>query len=621
MPSDSNSIFGFFDEFEASEEESQQLPIKLIQEPIEISSTIDSQSKKVQQEVLRRIKIIAFVEKRLKGGWTEKNLNPILSLIEPELQLTPPSWRTLATWKKYYFEAGKDPCALIPKHMFKGNRQKEMDSQSLIDEAIQNVYLTRERLSVAESYRYYKSRVIQINRGIVEGKIKPISERSFYNRIHGLPPYEVAIARFGKRYADREFRSVGQQVAATKPMEYVEIDHTPVPVILIDDELDIPLGRPYLTMLYDRFSKCIVGLSVNFRDPSFDSVRKALLNTLIDKSWLKNSYPSIKNDWPCHGKIDYLVVDNGAEFWTDSLEDSLRPFVTDIQYSQTAKPWRKSGIEKLFDQMNKGLVNSLPGKTFTNPTQLEDYNPKKDAVVRVSVFLELLHKWIVDYYHMAPDSRERDIPYHKWKQSEWTPSYYSGAEKEQLRVELGLLRPRTIGVSGIRLHNLRYQSSELIEYRKYWASNNGKKLFVKTKTDPSDISYIHVYLESEKRYIKVPAVDNSGYTKGLSLFEHERIQKVRRLNIRRLADDEALADTFLYMKKRIQEETDRFRGAKSNKASLPKTGNTSKLAKFNDVGSEGPSSINTTPVKQETTVVFDVSDQLSDDDFEDIEGY
>lgn len=99
MSSDSNNIFGFFDEFEASEGESQPLPIELIQEPIEISSTIDSQSPKVRQEVIRRIKIIDFVEKRLKCGWTEKNLTPILSLIEPELQLTPPSWRTLATWK------------------------------------------------------------------------------------------------------------------------------------------------------------------------------------------------------------------------------------------------------------------------------------------------------------------------------------------------------------------------------------------------------------------------------------------------------------------------------------------------------------------------------------------
>ncbi|KNY40473.1 hypothetical protein AKG94_21650 [Vibrio harveyi] len=74
MPPDSNNIFGVFDEFEASEGESQQLPIELIQELFEISSIIDSQSPKVQQEVIRRIKIIAFVEKRLKDGWTEKNL-------------------------------------------------------------------------------------------------------------------------------------------------------------------------------------------------------------------------------------------------------------------------------------------------------------------------------------------------------------------------------------------------------------------------------------------------------------------------------------------------------------------------------------------------------------------
>lgn len=113
-------------------------------------------------------------------------------------------------------------------------------------------------------------------------------------------------------------------------------------------------------MLYDRFSKCIVGCSINFREPSFDSVRKVLLNSLLDKSWLKAKYPSIENEWPCHGKIDCLVVDNGAEFWSQSLEDSLRPLVSDIQYSQAAKPWRKSGIEKLFDQMNKGLVTFQP---------------------------------------------------------------------------------------------------------------------------------------------------------------------------------------------------------------------------------------------------------------------
>ena len=622
MPSDTtNNTFGFFDEFDSSEDSKLSVSTDVFFEEPEVKTTLDIESEEIREEVLRRLRIIQFTEKRLIGGWTQKNLEPILSLVEEKLQLSPPRWRTLVEWKRTYENAQRNVHSLIPKVALKGNRQKKMDSQFLVEEAIKNVYLTRERQTIAEAYRYYKSRVIKINRDIVKEKIKPIKPRTFYNRVKSLPPYEVSVARYGKRYADRKYRSVGQQIVATKPMEFVEIDHTPVPAIFIDDELGIAVGRPYLTMLYDRYSKCIVGLSVNFREPSFDSVRKALLNTLLDKSWLKEKYPSIDNEWPCHGKIECLVVDNGAEFWSKSLEDSLIPLVSDIKYSQAAKPWRKSGIEKLFDQLNKGLVDALPGKTFTNPTELEDYNPKKDAVVRFSVFLELLHKWIVDYYHMKPDSRERAIPYHKWHESNWTPLYYDADEEIRLKIELGLLRYRTIGTAGIRLHNLYYQSAELIEYRRYAPTDNKGKLEVKTKTDPSDISSIYVYLTSERKYIRVPAVDSTGYTEGLSLLEHEYIQRVNRLNTRRLSDEEALADTFMYMKDRIQKETDRFTSLKKNKVDQTKTGNISKLAKYRDVGSHGPHSILSTHAGETKAPDCNDSDPWWGDELEDIEGY
>lgn len=626
MVSDFDEFFGFIDEMEASSQEAElqsQIPQNLFDEDDDYRPSIDTYPEKIQQEVLRRLKIIRFVEKRLQGGWTEKNLVPILGLVERELKLNPPSWRVLAEWKRIYFESGRSIHSLIPAHAQKGNRKQHTDSQVLIDEAINEIYLTTKRKTIAEAYRYYKSNVNKINRCVVEGKMKLLKERAFYNRVNELPPYDVMVARYGKPYADRQFRSVGQQIAATKPMEYVEVDHTPVPVILVDDDLDIPLGRPYLTMLYDRFSKCIVGLSVNFREPSFDSVRKALLNTLLDKDWVKEKFPSIINDWPCHGKIDNLVVDNGAEFWSASLDDSLRPLVSDIKYSQAAKPWRKTGIEKLFDQLNKGLVNALPGKTFTNTAQLQDYDPKKESAVRVSVFMELLHKWVIDRYHMSSDSKERDIPYHKWHESKWLPNSYQGKAASELRIELGLLRHRTIGIAGIRLHNLRYQSDELIEYRKYNSVNSQGKLFVKTKTDPSDIGAIYVFLESERRYIKVPAVDNSGYTNGLSLFEHERIQRVRRLNTRSLVDEESLADSYLYIESLIEGEIKRQRDNKNTrKNTQPKISNTSQLAKYRDVGSEGPSSIvknkesNSLPLNTTSAYI-----PLDDDDLEDIEGY
>lgn len=634
MTDNNDDIFGFFDEFETSQLEASKLNTldDFFDDQEIIPASIDLLPSLVQEEILRRVKIISFVEKRLQGGWTEKNLTPLLEQVPKTIGLKAPSWRILATWKKNYYESGKSIDSLIPKHADKGNRKKNSDHRNLVDEAILKKYLTRERVSVAATYRYYKSRVIETNKNILESKIELMSQRSFYHRIDELSPYDVASARFGKRYADREFRSVGEQIPATMPMEYVEIDHTPLPVILIDNELDIPLGRPHLTMLYDRFSKCVVGISVNFREPSFDSVRKALLNTMLDKSWIKKQYPSIKNDWPCHGKITYLVVDNGAEFWSKSLEDSLRPLVSDILYSQAAKPWRKSGIEKLFDQLNKGLNNSLPGKTFTNPSQLEGYDPKKDAAIRVSVFLELLHKWVVDYYHMSPDSRQRSIPYQKWNESTWTPIQYQEKEAETLRIELGLLRHRTIYLAGIKIHNLRYQSQELIDYRKYTAKNTKKKLFVKTKTDPSDISFIYVYLETEKRYIKVPAVDISGYTNGLSLFEHKIIERVRRLNVRTQTDEESLADTYLYIERRIEDETQKYSSRK--KKSPPKTGSVSKLAKFKDIGTHGSTSIRSKSTKEKekdnaintlkTTPVHDFENtdlDFDDTDLTDIEGY
>ncbi|MBW8190952.1 transposase family protein [Neiella marina] len=617
------SMFGFIDEMEASEQQfdaQPELTSNDIAPPPQLTEpAFDSVSPSLQQEAMRRQKIIQFVAKRLEGGWTEKNIKPVLELIEEQLEVSPPSWRTLVNWKKLYFESGKSVDSLVPKHRSKGCRQMVRDSQWLVDEAIEKKYLTKERVSIAATYRYYKSRVIIENRSIVEGKVKPLSQRAFYQRVNSLPPYDVAVARFGKRYADREFRTVGQQIPATKPMEYVEIDHTPVPVILIDDELDVSLGRPYLTMLYDRFSKCIVGLSVNFREPSYDSVRKALLNTLLDKSWLRKKYPSIKNEWPCCGKIDYLIVDNGAEFWSASLEESLKPLVTDIHYSQAAKPWRKTGIEKLFDQLNKGLINEMPGKTFTNPTQLEDYDPKKESVIRISTFMELVHKWVVDHYHMSPDARGRGIPYHSWKSSEWPPITYSRQDADRLRVELGVLSTRTVRQNGINIHGLRYQSDELNNYRKYTPASNGY-IEVKTKTDPSDIGAIYVYLEQEERYIKVPAVDVTGYTKGLSLFEHKVIQKVRRTNTQALVDEESLADTQLYLEQRLQQETDRLAQLQQKKTSRIKTGHTSKLAKIRDVGSDGPTTIISKPMNK-TVVPREELSSLSDDDLGDIEGY
>lgn len=623
MLMDFNSNDSFFDEFKLDETSEDRYVVEKSLEVVQFAPkiSIDSYPLSIQNEIQKRLSYIRFVNARINGGWTQKNLTPILREASQSLPLPAPKWRTLVNWKKAYYESGESIHALVPRHKGKGNREKKNDSEKYVLKAINEKYLTKERVSVSDTYAYYKSLVIVANKSIVSGGIQLLSKRTFYNRVQMLPPYEVDVARFGKRIADRKYRSVGQQIPCTMPMEYVEIDHSPLDAILLDDKGDIPLGRPYLTILYDRFSKCVVGLSVNFREPSYNSVRKAILNTVLQKDWVKEKYPCIKNEWPCSGKIQNLVVDNGAEFWSNDLEDALRPLVSNILYTKAGNPWEKTGVEKFFDKLNNGLIKKFPGKTFSRTEQLKDYNPKRDAVVRVSEFLELLHKWIIDLYHQSPDTRETGIPVQRWYESKFRPSEYKSSEKEQLKIELGPVHHRTIGLGGIRLYNMRYESKELIEYRKQNSLDNSGKLYVKTKTDPMDLSYIYVYLENEFRYIKVPVVDNTNYTRGLTLFQHKIVEKVRRLNTRFSADELSLAESRLYIEERIQTETNR---SSNKKRPNVKVGSTSKLAKYHEVGSDGPTTIiasqsNSQPPKSTEQLLIEEVDW--DDESEDIEGY
>ena len=50
-----------------------------------------------------------------------------------------------------------------------------------------------------------------------------------------------------------------------------------------DDDLLGSLGRPSLTLLIDAYSHCVVGFNLNFNQPSYESVRNALLIAFLKR--------------------------------------------------------------------------------------------------------------------------------------------------------------------------------------------------------------------------------------------------------------------------------------------------------------------------------------------------
>lgn len=580
----------FVDEFANTENAVKPSPpaqyVKLKDSEI-IERDLDTFSEPLQQEAIHRYKVIAVVDKENKGGWTQKNLDPILDKIFAADMSKRPNWRTLVRWRQSYLENGGGFVSLVAKRHAMGNRKSRVEGDEVVFEKALARFLDSKRPSIIDAYRYYCDSIELLNEGVVDGKVPKISYTSFRKRIQSLPPYPVALARHGKFMADQWFAHCFSHIRPTRILERVEIDHTPLDVILIDDDLLVPIGRPYLTLLIDVFSGCILGFHLSYKSPSYVSVAKAIVHATKPKN-LEGLSITLQNSWPCFGKIETLVVDNGAEFWSHNLEQACRESGINVQYNPVRKPWLKPFVESFFGVVNKHFLSDFPGKTFSNILQREEYNPQKDAVIRFSTFVEEFQRWIVDIYHQDANSRQTRIPILRWNQGfETFPPFKMEAEDEKrFETHMFITLKKKLTNNGFKYLELKYDSVALGEYRMEYpqTKESAEKLI---KLDPDDLSSIRVYLEERNGYLTVPCDDPVGYTNGLSLHEHKAILNYNREVIKENMNSLGLAKARMAMRDRMKSEQELVAASKG----VVKIKNLKKHAQFADISNTGQGTI------------------------------
>ncbi len=66
-------------------------------------------------------------------------------------------------------------------------------------------------------------------------------------------------------------------------MAVLQVDHTPVDLLVVDETWRKPVGRPWLTLAIDVHSRCITGLHLSFEGP----IRKCVVFTprLLVRRW------------------------------------------------------------------------------------------------------------------------------------------------------------------------------------------------------------------------------------------------------------------------------------------------------------------------------------------------
>ena len=196
--------------------------------------------------------------------------------------------------------------------------------------------------------------------------LRRVSQRTFHLRINARPKKELMIARLGREAARHHFKMIKGHLPCDYPLDYAEIDHTPMNLYVIDDESYLPLGRPWLTAIKDRRSGMLLGFYVSFSPTGLISIFGALKHSLVSHHLAYEQWPDIENPWASFGRAHFYESDRGADFKSQRYRTAIISIGSMYEYCERRTPWLKGSIERFFLTLEQTLFESIPGRTFSS---------------------------------------------------------------------------------------------------------------------------------------------------------------------------------------------------------------------------------------------------------------
>lgn len=486
-------------------------------------------ARQFEEAKIRRAYVHAVLDLPNTRALTKSAIRAIWNKLQKPLRC--PDWITVYRWKRRYLAAGKDIYALVDQSFKKGNRSSRYPKEvvDIAEKAINQVYLSRERKTIEDTLEKALWLVDQENKLRPEAlRLPRPTRRLITSLIQKIPAFDRAIARDGREAARRRFRAVLKHRTTEHPLQRAEIDHTQLDIFVIDDETGLPLGRPWITVCIDDYTRCILGIFISFEPPSYFTVSQCLRDAFTPKQWLKEHYPEIKHRWDAHGVMQELVVDNGLEFHSEALELACFSLGIEIHYSARKTPWFKGKIERFLGTLNGSIAHGTPGTTFSNILEKDDYDPVKHAVVRLSTLRNVVRIWIADYYHQKPHRTLGQPPAVLWNGSIVPEDIALPDDMEGLDVILGRPESRILTHKGIELDGLLYNSPEMTLLRRA----QGDKLPVEVRINDSNLGSIIVLSPDRSTRFTVPAL-RQDYASGLTRWQHKVCKRFSSGELRR----------------------------------------------------------------------------------------
>lgn len=465
---------------------------------------MDRLSAEAKKETHRRIDILVRLDKMGAFDGSRKDLRRAIGFVAAERgDGRTPHESTVYRWKRKYVKAQGDVRALFARFDERGGKgvgRLRPDVESMIDDAVEEIALKQRRCSSQDILEHVTLAVQRANKALpLDRKLSIPSKRTIQRRMLLISEFDLTVAASSLREAERRFAIQGRSRSVSRILELVEIDHTPVDLIVTNEAGDA-VGRPTATVVLDRASRCVLGFHLSLAGHGVPAVFEALRHALLPKVYLSQRYKDLGLEWPCFGWMERIVMDNGREFHADAVADALLNLGIACEFAGSRNPNDKPFIERFLRTLNYGFIHKLPGTTLDKVHKRVGFKAEDDAVLTLSELDRLIHVWICNVYHLRPhrglDGRS---PLTVWLESSKAFPPQLKMNAADVDIEFSEIAESRVQRYGIDLNTFVYSSPRLLTMGRLLPS--GAK--VNVKWPRNDVGHIWVWDITSQEYFKV----------------------------------------------------------------------------------------------------------------------
>lgn len=373
-----------------------------------------------------------------------------------------------------------------------------------------------------------------------------------------LSEKERAKIKYGQDAASQTYSARPGKKKVSHPLQWVQMDHTLVDIILLDDDRINIIGRPWLTVVIDIKTRVILGYYLSLHVPSTVSVACALSHSILPKAEFAKSLGIDSMEYFFYGQPEVLHMDNAAEFTSPKFKAGCASFGIQTEYRPYGRKHYGGHVERLIGTLMTTKVHYLKGTTMSNAVARRGIDSGKSATMTFSDFTRWFAREVI-VYHSTVHSELGVSPSQAWS------DYYAPNggipfppkifQPEKLKLYFMPEETRKINPEGIKLHGETYWDPILSQFV-------GTRNAI-VKYDPFNLDEIWVKLAGEFCSVRL-----SDLTRHTATFEEYRASKIHRKPVRAGGIDSAAGIRAYREKQEIEQNSARLtRAARRRNAS------------------------------------------------------